>query len=627
MTGTDNDWVPTLAPIPDPDSPAGQLAQELRELARTSKTKSLRDFAKLTHYSATRISEALSGKPRSVSEEGIKTICEACNADESTKKRLLNMRADAITSRPPGPAPADPPPDLASRSPSLSGLPSEDPPPPDLAPGDSPVPPGPARWKWLLVVASVVVLGAVGVVVWQWWPDGCGVFSGMRLNDKADSECIGISDGSYLFNDPSKTTNPDDRNVIERINDIEKRIETENNTVAGTGRYVKVVLLMPLTISKARPPAISLRQILYSLEGNYTALYRANHSSDFGDPTAMKIQLLLANQGSLQEAGPAFLDSIVKLSQLDHPMVTVIGLGSSVPNTKTAVEYLAQQGIPMVDAEASADSLTHLHLLWNVSPSNSEYVGQLKSFLDHQNVLKSGIIVYDRNPDLYTQSLTQDYRDQLGKSYVKFPDQPFQGSTLNITAAPDVFLPVVTNLCDAANEPPTSLDMVFYAGRIADFGAFTDALKARTCQQRPLTVLTGATGYAEADAYANTLASSNVKVVVATSSDSASWGTNEPGTPPGYAAFLTAYHDRGFTDDDLLDGYAIVHHDALATAAQAIRLAALGTPTHAPTPEDVAGQFGRLNLAYTVQAASGTLSFPPEGGRVTGQPLPLEQIK
>jgi hypothetical protein len=132
---------------------------------------------------------------------------------------------------------------------------------------------------------------------------------------------------------------------------------------------------------------------------------------------------------------------------------------------------------------------------------------------------------------------------------------------------------VVTNLCNAANDPHAPLDTVFYAGRIADFRAFTDALKARTCRQQPLTVLVGATGFAEANAYADTLASSNVKVLVATSADSASWGRNQPGTPPGYPAFLTAYHDRGFLDDDLLDGYAIVHHDALATAAQAIRLA------------------------------------------------------
>jgi hypothetical protein len=41
--------------------------------------------------------------------------------------------------------------------------------------------------------------------------------------------------------------------------------------------------------------------------------------------------------------------------------------------------------------------------------------------------------------------------------------------------------------------------------------------------------------------------------------------TNEPGTPPGYDAFLAAYQARGFSDDpDSLDGYTVGYHDALA---------------------------------------------------------------
>lgn len=191
---------------------------------------------------------------------------------------------------------------------------------------------------------------------------------------------------------------------------------------------------------------------------------------------------------------------------------------------------------------------------------------------------------------------------------------------------------MVTNLCNAANTPntPTSapLDMMFYAGRVADFGALTDALESRTCRQQPLTILFAATGGVTiAQEYKDRLAKSNVTVVVATPSDSAAWGKNGPGTPADYAPFLAAYHDRGFLDDgDLLDGYAIAHHDAFATAADAIRLGAQSRPTQAPTPQDVAAQFGHLNLAYAVRAAVGTLSFPSEGGRATGLPIPVTQI-
>ena len=231
-------------------------------------------------------------------------------------------------------------------------------------------------------------------------------------------QCIGITDGSYLFNDPVSARDEDDRKTIEEINDIQKKIEAENTAVAGTNRYVKIVLLAPLTVPQARPTATSLKQILHTLQGSYTGLMRANDSIDFGDPSTEKLQLLLANEGSQQEAGTDFLDSIVKMSQPDHPVVTVIGLGVSVPNTKTAAEYLAQRKIPMVNAVASADDLTNLPLLWSVEPSNHDFVRALGSFLDRQSILKSGLIVYDQNTDLFTRSLANDYRDQLGK-----PDQ------------------------------------------------------------------------------------------------------------------------------------------------------------------------------------------------------------
>jgi ABC-type branched-subunit amino acid transport system substrate-binding protein len=293
---------------------------------------------------------------------------------------------------------------------------------------------------------------------------------------------------------------------------------------------------------------------------------------------------------------------------------------------------LAKQGIPLVGAATSGDSLTNLHLLWLISPSNMEYVDRTNSFLDtKKNVLKSGIIVYDLNPDLFTRSLAQDYRTQLGNPYIKFPDQGFRGGTTRSPAQPDVFFPVVTNLCNAANDPNNPLDMVFYAGRVADLGAFTEALKARTCRNRPLTIVTAATGFIGLrNAVQGILPGSNIMVVVATSSDSSSWSQNEPGTPPGYAAFLAAYRATKFGDDpDSLDGYNIAHHDALATAAKAINLAAEARPTQAPTPEDVAVQLGNLNLSNAVYAASGTLSFRPEGGRASralGQSILIRQI-
>ncbi|MGH3856751.1 MAG: hypothetical protein ACRDR6_25355 [Pseudonocardiaceae bacterium] len=191
----------------------------------------------------------------------------------------------------------------------------------------------------------------------------------------------------------------------------------------------------------------------------------------------------------------------------------------------------------------------------------------------------------------------------------------------------------MTNLCNAADDRSNPLDMVFYAGRVADLNAFIEALADRTCRNRPLTVLTVTTGFdGLRDSIQGTLPGSNVTVVVATTSDPESWRKNEPSAPPGYATFLTAYQARGFSGDpDSLDGYAIGYHDALATAAQATRLAAQGRPTQVPTPQDVAIQLGNLNLSSAVPAASGTLSFGLQNGgrasRPPNQPIPIRQIQ
>jgi len=619
MTGIDDrsGQNPGQSPSENPYSLAKQLGQALRDLINKA-GKPYSQLAPEVPCGKATIADAVSGDPHRVpSPKIIEGICKACGADEATTKGVLDLRA-AIKSK--NLTSADPrdTSDAADRGPAdeqsvdaksrANGSPDSD--------GS-----GLGKW-WLVVAACVVVLVAAGVLVWRWWPNGCG--SGMRLNDQADGECIGITDGSYLFNDPRDATNDDDRNTIEKINDIERRIQIENNAAATTGRYVKVVFLGPFTIShdKDTLSTTPLKEILFSLEGGYTALYRVNHSSAFGDQN-IKIQLLLDNQGSQQNADSDFLDLIVKESQSSHPVVTVIGLGSSLPNTAIAVKYLAEHKIPMVGAVESADNLTDLPLLWSVSPSDKEYVDRIHSFLqtnDEKDKLKSGIIVYDLNHDYFTQSLAHDYHGDDLKPYIKFPDQGFRGATQRNPAQPDVFVPVVTNLCNAAVDPKNSLDMVFYAGRAADLKAFSQALTTRICQNRTLTVLTATSGFPSIlDSVQGILQGSNVRVVVATSADTSS---------PGYSDFLKAYLDRGFKEEDV-DGYTVEHHDALATAAQAIRLAAQGKPTQLPTPDDVAVQLGNLNLSYTVPGASGTLSFQPQGGRAQrapGQSIPIKQI-
>ncbi|MEV0612660.1 hypothetical protein AB0I81_04980 [Nonomuraea sp. NPDC050404] len=459
----------------------------------------------------------------------------------------------------------------------------------------------------------VCVLGIGGVLIYEryrlTWPSGDG-----------HEELLGLSDGGTFFNDPA-TTRGEPARTMERINRIQLKIQEENERVADAGGpYVKAVLLMPLTVARDAASAITLSQIEHALQGTYTALIRANQETVFGDHGKVRLQLLLANQGSRQDAD-RIVDKVLEVSEEEHPLVGVLGLGSSVPNTEKVVRRLGTAGIPMVSAITSADSLTALPLFWSVSPSNIQYARALRHYLDHRKTLKSAIVVHDDNHDPYTNSLFAAYNKEL-RGYLKQPPVSYVGATIDRKAAPNLFGTVVMNICIAVTLKKNPLDTVLYAGRGADFADFAKALKDRQCKATPLTVLAAATGFASTDVYVPTLKEGNVSVVYATSADSEGWQSGVTGQPAGFQDFLKAYRHHGFGLPDLRDGMAIAHHDELAVLAMVARMGPA-----VPRAADIPPQFGNLQLAHVVRGASGELSFPTEeGGRAVGRMIPVKQL-
>lgn len=197
-----------------------------------------------------------------------------------------------------------------------------------------------------------------------------------------------------------------------------------------------------------------------------------------------------------------------------------------------------------------------------------------------------------------------------------------------------LFSEVVRDVC--ALNP----EVVFYAGRDRDLPVLVRALEGRGhCQRpvRPIVIATGATGLtitaAELDA-------AQAGVLDASSTDPAGWRSGGPGTPTYYPAFRAAFTGLGFTDDDLADGYAVMHRDAVATAVWAARRdAAAKAASNAargdaapiaetPTPRDV------HNMLFShpdnrIPAASGAIHFreqPPNDHWPSGKPVPVIRI-
>jgi ABC-type branched-subunit amino acid transport system substrate-binding protein len=470
---------------------------------------------------------------------------------------------------------------------------------------------------WLTFVVAgalaVVLVGALLFIICR--QSGCG---GRVVRTEA-GECVGVVESVYA--------------VDEEYRGVLDKIFKHNEWVAGEpGRYVKVVLLTPM--SGAKPPRRSgtvPAQVKASLEGAYTALHRANTdrtSAPFGDPNLVKVQLVPVNFGSRQEYSDQLRDEILARSEPDHPVVAVVGLGSSLAGTEQMARALSDRGIPMVSAVASADALDARTYggLFSVSPSSSDYVLALRKLLDARPgeltfAERSGLVVADQNNDPFVVSLREAFLKYLGYYLGGRDPQWFAGGTIDTPVAPDVFQPIVDRICVEATDHDTPLRVVFYAGRVSDFQVFAERLKGRTCNDRPLAVLVGATGFQVAATYEKELLEpAKVTVIYSTSTDRVEWSEAGKGKPEGFDSFVAAFREL-FDESSLDNGYAIMYHDAVASAIQATRQAT--SAASVPAPGDVRVQLKNIRLT----GASGTFSFPDNTyGRAKGKVVPCRQI-
>ncbi|HEX2130342.1 MAG TPA: hypothetical protein VHH15_02200 [Actinophytocola sp.] len=459
-----------------------------------------------------------------------------------------------------------------------------------------------------VVLATAAVWGAVTVA------GACGSLdSGVR---DIDGACVGVDDGSYVFH-PA-------------LAEVQAKIAAENARVRADERgYVSVALLDPLTPTDASAlPPSSVRN---RLEGAYTALRRVNTERVAGDPNP-QIQLLLANQGGTDDQWAHVLGRLRELSAAEeHPLLAVVGLGVSTARTRQQAEDLSAAGIPMVGAVLTADDLEYDAVpgLIKASPSNRHYVAALRDYMTGAG-LDSAIMVRDSNSDkgvdLYTRSLEEEFQRQM-KDILDFNTQQFTGKSAAADSAPSLFGDVVVNICEAADDEGVA---VLYAGREIDLGDLLAALRTRVCRDTPLTVLTAGLELGKVLADID-LRAAKLTVLNAATVDPGGWNRREPGTPEGYADFRTAFVEtERFSGTHLRDGGAVMMHDALLTAAKAVRLAApMGTASH-PTPENVNTKLLNVNTMHRVRGASGTLEFSkrPEGegtGIPDGKPIPVLQ--
>lgn len=456
---------------------------------------------------------------------------------------------------------------------------------------------------------ALAVLAGAGTIAW--FDQRCGgVGNGVRL---IGGECIGVTDGSHVFH--------------EEFEEIQALIAAENERVAAQSTpSVTVAMLATFTFGEVSPmdPGRTLR----ALEGAYTAMMRANDDQDrhLGD-TRPLIQLHLANMGSRQKQWEPAVDKLLGMTQDPAPLVAVIGMGVSVPETREAAELLSARGIPMVSSIATADGLDHGHIngLLRTSPSNSAYVRALHRFLQEEGLPERAALVYDTTEeDLFTATLREAYQRELGE-YVNASSGEFRGTPLGQQPVPGLFDTITRNICAG------KVDTVLYAGRAADLDSFLYALADRSCQEDEVRVLFASIGLSvlNDEEMLARIEGRGITVLYASATDPG-WSAEDADRdrPAYHPHFQAAYEEYvGGGAERLNSGYAVIHHDAFAIAATAIRLTNHLEQEGPPKAGDVHAQLMLLHGEHQVRGGSGTLSHSPElGGEAGGKYVPVVQV-
>lgn len=474
------------------------------------------------------------------------------------------------------------------------------------------------RWRNRIGLAVVVAfLGGFAVFVVNLLVHTCGELgSGVT---KVGDECIGVTDGSFVFQ--------------EDYRDVERKIAAENNRVTDEvdkprGRsVVTVALFLPMTVKDDSPT--SPEEIRNQMEGAYTAQYRLNRESVAGDPNPL-IRLVLANQGNRQQRWEPVVEQLADMRDDQAPLVAVIGLGVSVKETEQAAMRLSEYNIPMAATLATADALNYQTYpgFVRVAPSNQDQVKALRSYLD-QRGLSSAILVEDTNQDLFVESMRKNFTTLLG-DLVEVPSATFSGVSTPTEATPIIFDPAVSSICEAKPQ------VVLFAGRKIDLRSFLKSLVGRRCPADMITVVTvgsdtgalGTTG--EPALQENALKEANIMVAVAATADPQRWKDGLANPPEGFLNFFRSFQDH-FDTEHLADGEAILTYDALLTVARATRLASVSRKTEGfvPSSADVGGQMTNLNAGRSIGGAGGTLSFSTsvtddkDTGNPCGKPVPI----
>ena len=402
-----------------------------------------------------------------------------------------------------------------------------------------------------------------------------------------------VTDGSHVF--------------FPRLGPIERMIRTENRWVRAQHRpYVSIAVMAPF--SRESTDVATEGWLRHQLEGAYVEQLAANQKDGKSLPY---VQLLLADQGSREKHWQDTVKALVSHTGAPDRLDAVTGLGLSVRETVKAIGALGKAGpIPMVGSVITADGITGKGLV-RVSPTNSDETAAAVAYLrgTRLKALRTirPLLVQDTNKD-------DTYAKTLGAAFRRFYPRTPETFDSSLPASATIFNQMQSDVC--LQKP----DVVFFAGRGEDLKDFLHALGQRTCTDRHLIVVTGDDASALTQNITRPLwdeRTADFEVDYTALAHPGAWKVPTKALPASAVQqFGTCDECFGtlFPDESLEDGTAIMAHDAMATAVQAVRAAVTQQKLYPPPPAVTQ----EWNLMRGVQGASGWISFD---GNSHGNPI------
>lgn len=477
-------------------------------------------------------------------------------------------------------------------------------------------------WDWIwfrlshlvaaIAVAVVIVLALAGGTVYavhqltQQPSLSCGS-DGVRHPNRDSHECVGVTDGRYDFSPGLRR--------------IDRRIRAENRRVGRGHGVVTIAVLLPMTGAGSTIAR-------HALEGAYIAQYRANHLAR----EAPKLRLVLANPGTASRWWKPVAGQLDRMTGAPDNLRAVVGVSVSTGTTKAEIAWLTGHGVPVVTNTTTAEDIA------NPSDNDRRYPGLARvapTNLDEAHALshvndvdpKRALLVTDTQPDDdYIASLTRVFRRATRGA-------PYQPVPFTRDSALNQFAQNTRTICQL--DPR----YIYFAGRRIQLRQFLNEL-GKNCPTSAFTVLTGS----DAAHLANdpkldrsVFGPDRITLEYAALATPRTWTGAASAHNARFAAGYRAFQDaagRAFAGggrpslDDLADGEALMTHDAVWTARQALVLL-IGVQRDSagrlPSTGDVADEWKQLRGRSKVEGASGWICLD-NGGNPWNKAVPIMRL-